>query len=77
MPGESLPRMIASCNGGELVSGRKLMVNHEQCEGSDGWVDVTLGEAKSNLKRFGPGVRCTRALKCDSLTGQEVVGKLS
>lgn len=38
---------------------------------------ASLGEVKSNRNRLGPGVRYTRALKCESDTGQRVGGKPS
>lgn len=51
--------------------GRKLMRILEVCGDRDEFV-VSLGEKKSSRSSFGPGLRCTRALKWDSQTGQKV-----
>ena len=38
---------------------------------------ASFGEVKSNRNRLGPGVRYSKALKCESETGQYVGGKPS
>lgn len=50
-----------------------------QVECTIGWLlpKDSFGDEKSNRKRLGPGVRCTRVLKCDAVTGQLIEGKLS
>lgn len=53
------------------------MFSQDECAGVDELLDTTLGDVKSNRSRLGPGERCTRALKCESQTGQLVGGKLS
>lgn len=64
--GESFPSSITSCSGGELIRGKKLILIQEECVGRDDGFDTTLGEVKSNLNLFGPGVKCTSALKLES-----------
>ena len=53
------------------------MFNQDECGGVDILLEASFGDTKSNRRRFGPGSRCTRALKCDSTTGHAVAGKLS
>lgn len=44
------------------------------CEGTEELDDESFGEEKSNRMRFQPGSRWIKALKYESLTGQQVAG---
>lgn len=68
---------MTSCNGGEFAKGRKLTLIHDECAGIEELFAASFGEVKSKRNRLGPGLRCIKALKCESLTGQLVGGKLS
>ena len=68
---------MTSCRGGELIRGRKLILIQVECAGRDELLDATFGDEKSKRRRFGPGVKWTKALKWESLTGHTVAGKLS
>lgn len=52
------------------------MLIHDECAAEPFGVG-RRGETKSSLMRLGPGCRWTRALKCESQTGQLVAGKVS
>ena len=53
------------------------MLIHEECAGFDELFATSFGEVTSSRILFGPGVKCTRALKCESQTGQFVAEKES
>ena len=39
------------------------MLIQDEWAGTEDMFETTFGEEKSNRKRFGPGVKCTKALK--------------
>ena len=42
------------------------MLKEVVCAEIDELLDASFGDAKSNLNRFGPGLRWTNILKCES-----------
>ena len=53
------------------------MLIQEECAGKERLLEANFGDMKSKRSRLGPGVKWTRALKWESLTGHSVAGKLS
>ncbi len=53
------------------------MLIQEEWAGNDEFLEAIFGDEKSKRSRLGPGVKWTKALKWESLTGHIVAGKLS